>query len=182
MYIDCLPLTDVTGADAFRTTTKPCVTWLSRVLADGHISFVPLTQTPHVRRHWITTLRTLRSRPSGKFSSEVISIWVSLGKAHGFSERAETAWLARGNNAKATRPDGEPWDHCGWSGCMCYEQRPLYRLLACTGCRKEYYCGEKCQKRYAVYFYAPVILKTDAWLRAWEEGHRYHCSQGHKTS
>lgn len=135
------------AAETFRRTIKPSITWLSRVLDDGHISFVPLVHSAAVRRSWITTLRKLRAHRTGHFASETISLWIALGKAHGFSERTETAWLMRGDNAKPSPAEGMPWEHCGWSGCTCYEQRPLYKLLACTRCWKEYYCGEKCQKR-----------------------------------
>ena len=73
-------------------------------------------------------------------------MWMQLGLAHGLSEESETAWLET-DEAKQPTSDTCPWAHCGWSGCMCFDQKPLYKLSACKGCERAYYCGKICQKK-----------------------------------
>ena len=74
-------------------------------------------------------------------------MWIELGAIHGLSKAAETAWLAQGTNARPSRPVGDaPWEHCAWVECLCYEQRALYKLSACKGCGRTFYCGKRCQQ------------------------------------
>ena len=100
-----------------------------------------------LRRTWLVTLRKLRAVQPHKNTAMTTQIWRKLGAAHGLTERGVAAWMAQGNNAQPTPVDVPPWERCGWSGCMCYEQKALFRLAACTGCYTEYYCGEACQKK-----------------------------------
>lgn len=77
-------------------------------------------------------------------------LWVRLGRASRFDEQTERLWLGQEQNVQHSPPShAKPWSHCGWLGCFCYEQRPLYRLAACKGCYVVYYSGKICQKRYA---------------------------------
>ena len=104
--------------------------------------------TDNVRRTWIVTLQKLRMTNQSPRKKEAIRLWMALGKAYGFDERREAMWLLQGRNSESSRPPNAlPWTHCGWSGCLCYEQRALFRLTACKGCYRVYYCGESCQKR-----------------------------------
>ena len=108
------------------------------------------------RRAWITTLQKLSSsRPNSKTSQAVIELWVTLGHAHDYTKRSELAWLETHRHPIILPHCTLAWCHCAWSGCMCYEQRPLYRLSACKGCWRVYYCGRVCQQK-SVVIYAIV--------------------------
>ena len=104
-----------------------------------------------VRRNWITTLQALRAYEASTLRDDVVEAWEIFGGMHGFNGRRELLllWLGRYNTSTPVRPHpgGPAWANCAWSGCMCFDQKPLYRLSACTGCWKVYYCGKKCQKR-----------------------------------
>ena len=90
----------------------------------------------------------LRARAHTGDINDVVKAWLRLGDAYGLDERAEKAWLDRGNNAKPSPPRGAPEEqYCGWTGCLCYEQKALYRLAACKGCWNVYYCGKTCQEK-----------------------------------
>ena len=131
-----------------RTVIKCSVDWIETarkeaVRTDSLNSFA----SNSVRRAWITTLQKLRARGESANVKANTRLWLQLGTAYGFNERTETAWFGEGKNALPSRsPGSPPWAHCGWSGCMCYEQKPLYRLTACKGCYRVWYCGKMCQK------------------------------------
>ena len=106
----------------------------------------PLATSDTARRSWITTLDKLRALDSSTAgTADVIDGWITFGRYHGFKERAERAWFVE-HPQPDSATDGRPWEHCGWSDCLCHEQKALHNLRACKRCWKVYYCGEKCQQ------------------------------------
>ena len=132
----------------FRSMSAVTASTLEYVGRADRLSEVPLIHSSAVRRAWITTLGKLRSKGDARNANDVISMWITLGRAHGLEETAEAEWLASGA-AKTSQQHACPWQQCGWTGCMCHEQQPLHKLSACTGCWETYYCGKKCQKKCA---------------------------------
>ena len=120
-------------------------TWLETI--GPRIDFELFVKSAVSRRAWITTLQELRTWESNERRERVVALWTKLGDAHGFREDIESAWLTTGDNAKPVRRNGLASSRCGWSGCFCHEQRPLYRLSACSGCDSVFYCDKECQKR-----------------------------------
>ena len=105
-------------------------------------------QSDEIRRVWITTLQELRQYTGHPVRPKAVQLWVMLGRLHGFEERLESAWLKQNTHPAPKIPKGAAaWSRCAWAGCMCHEQKPLYRLAACKGCLRAYYCSKECQKR-----------------------------------
>ena len=153
-----------------------CESWLkiARRKVDRTGVSLPFLSDESTRRTWITTLHKLRAgEPS--VTQSAIEHWLSLGHAHGFKERVETAWLAERDHAQPVPWSPLPWLHCGWAGCICYEQPPLYRLSPCTGCWKVYYCGKACQKKYVCGAITVVACTDCKNYSDWNERHREQC-------
>ena len=108
--------------------------------------FLPWTLTNRERHGWLTTLQELRNCDETPFLKRAIELWLQYGRIHAYDEHQELRPFA-GVDPTRERPEGPVWTHCGWRGCMCYQQKPLYRLGACKGCGRVYYCGKTCQKR-----------------------------------
>ena len=117
--------------------------WLNRI---GRKARNELSSA-HLQRTWIRIFHELSRPAEYKNKKAIIDTWKSVGAAHGYSSQGAMDWLAKGDNAKPVPSSAAPWARCGWSGCMCYEQKVLFRLRACTGCWREFYCGEECQKK-----------------------------------
>ena len=166
--------------EVFLIVSLSSSTWLTGL--GKHRRSDPLLRSTSARRAWIVTLQKLQRLGAKARSKEVISSWLSLGAAHGFNERDETAWLAKSEQRLNSDSRGPPWSFCAWSGCLCHDQKPLYRLSACRGCGRVYYCGRLCQKRCVEYQTFPrwcVRLRQEN--RAWKAGHREVCTYGQRV-
>ena len=130
------------------------------------------------RRTWHRTLLKIRLAPPTEVQETVIHNWLRVGKMHGFSEFTQEKWEIFLQGTDIYNRDGVlPWERCAWRECICWAQHPFFRLCACKGCGRVYYCGRACQKRYVRLIHAHASRVHDGHGSDWKAGHRERCSR-----